>query len=144
MMNRLKSLPSTIYLGFGLVGIVAYINVLKVFIGGEALIAQIFPLVVLPLIIPLSVISFYYWKGLDEGAKEGQKSGYLWGTQLGMLALIIFCFFFDVQGVVGPFLSDYLAPFSQSSEFLNGMFTLGIFQTIGFILFWAFWWIRRR
>jgi len=77
-----------------------------------------------------------YWKGLDEAAREAQKSAGFWGGSFGTLAGLIL--------LMLPF--DLLPTAAETPRMLmvHGGMVVALCNVAGFFVAWAWWWWSRR
>jgi len=88
------------------------------------------------------VISIGYWRRLDEAAREAHKWSWYWGGTIGLLSLLpifILCVFQPGFG------AQIAADFGATGHELDlGIGMAILFPCIGYVLAWAFWWLKRR
>lgn len=86
------------------------------------------------------VVTGRYWRGIDEAAREAQKSAWFWGGSIGG-AVAFLGMMSNPFGVV-----DAIVPASADREALlvYGAVIGMVGQMIGYFLAWAYWWARRR
>lgn len=98
-----------------------------------------------------------YWRGLDEVARDAQKTAWLWGGMAGgVIGLIVLGAPTPLQPVIADAIAaatswlrgggaeaPRLGAFGLTAVLLGGMYVL-IAQTVGFLIFWAGWWIVKR
>ena len=86
--------------------------------------------------------SVWWWARLDEAAREAHKWAWLWGGSAGMAVGAVPMLTFMMHGDTAeiPFwLGD-----TPAEAFGSGMVAILLFQTAGYGIAWAFWWLRRR
>lgn len=78
-----------------------------------------------------------WWRALDEAAQEAHKWAWWWGSTCGLAI-----------GSVALFTLAYATPGALTAEpkdlLLGGAGIIGLSQTIGYGIAWAFWWLQRR
>jgi hypothetical protein len=81
-----------------------------------------------------------YWRGIDEAAREAQKSAWFWGGSIaaGLAALVLINNPFGVLDLIIPADAD------RASLLRHGAFIMAFSQFAGFFVAWAWWWWRRR
>ena len=83
----------------------------------------------------------WWWRGIDEAAREAHKWAWWWGGSGGVLVGSIFLLtltFSDEAATpveVGVSAPDLIA---------GGMFAILLFQLAGYSIAWAAWWLRHR
>ncbi|MEN5115220.1 hypothetical protein V8J38_02510 [Brevundimonas olei] len=87
-------------------------------------------------------VSFWWWRRLDEAAREAHKWAWYWGGSTGMLVGLVLMLVLTTRP------ADIVLPASlgQTPADLVGagmIITLG-FQLVGYGLAWAWWWLGRR
>jgi hypothetical protein len=85
----------------------------------------------------------WWWRLLDEVAREAHKTAWFWGGSLGlMIGMVGFLFAIHIDpGLIRRGLWGGTSP--------EGYVALGILgvtatQLVGYTLYWAAWWLRRR
>jgi hypothetical protein len=84
----------------------------------------------------------WWWRGIDEAAREAHKWAWWWGGSAGM-------------GVGGALLiglsiraEDLAMPSNFGSTpadiFVSGMMSILLFQLAGYVIAWAGWWLKHR
>lgn len=85
--------------------------------------------------------SVWWWRGIDEAAREAHKWAWWWGgtggTAIGAIILIALTVRDDpaIPGAVGPGAAELVA---------GGMVAILLFQTAGYAVAWAVWWLKHR
>lgn len=83
----------------------------------------------------------WWWRGIDEAAREAHKSAWWWGGSggmaVGVIALTTVALRDDGAIPMGVGLS---APDLVS----GGMWTILLFQLAGYSIAWAVWWLKHR
>lgn len=89
--------------------------------------------------VPVSWLVLKYWRGIDEAAREAQKSAWFWGGTLG--------------GAVGALaillpqfrLIDLVPPGATPADLMSyGAIGVVVAQLTGFLAAWIFWWWSKR
>lgn len=87
-------------------------------------------------------VSFWWWRRLDEAAREAHKWAWYWGGSTGMLIGLVLMIVLTTRpaDIVIP------APLGETPAELVGAGMLAIlgFQFVGYGLAWAWWWLGRR
>ena len=106
------------------------------------------PVVLLALIVALGMAGViwmcsWWWKGLDEAAREAHKWAWWWGSTFGIAAGGVVLLTGMV--VIDPDqLRTSLADYDPIDLVQGGAFTVLILQTLGYAFAWVFWWARHR
>lgn len=96
-------------------------------------------------IIGLGVVTLYYWRLLDETAREAHKFSWYWGSSLGIFFALLICLAALVGvDVYSPVIQWYGVPETFDQIFLLGGLSILVLQVIGYLLVWTFWWLRMR
>jgi hypothetical protein len=86
-------------------------------------------------------VSIWWWRRLDEAAREAHKWAWYWGGSAGMvvgLATILTLTTRDVD------LALFLPADASSGDLIvSGMMSILLFQLIGYGLAWGWWWLAR-
>ncbi len=79
----------------------------------------------------------FWWRGLDEAAQEAHKWAWWWGSTFGMAigGVALFTLVMSAEDALGGSAKDLL---------LGGAAIIVGFQTVGYAIAWAAWWLRRR
>ena len=92
--------------------------------------------------IPLSV---WYWRRLDETAREAQKFAWFWGSTLSLLVgMLIYAGVVLVAGLNETQPAFYAAGDNPNDAFMDGVATVLGLQVTGYAVIWVFWWLRMR
>ena len=94
-----------------------------------------------PVIIGLAVVvgrafALAGWRRLDEAAKEAHKWAWYWGASVGMVGALLLII---TEG--GP---AALARLGVRDTFEDGVVTVLTLELLGYIVAWAYWWLKRR
>ena len=89
----------------------------------------------------LALHTLYWWRALDEAAKEAHKWAWWWGGNIGF---IVGAAVFAIAALAGVNLLP--APIAQTEAALipAGFFAAFTAQAIGYAVAWCGWWIARR
>lgn len=86
-------------------------------------------------------VSIWWWRRLDEAAREAHKWAWYWGGSAGMvvgLASILTLTTRDVD------LARFLpADANPGDMIVGGMMSILLFQLAGYTLAWGWWWLAR-
>lgn len=87
-------------------------------------------------------VSIWWWRRVDEAAREAHKWSWFWGGSCGMLVGFVFMLTLSVRDTA---LSLPVWVGSSPVEILNaGMMSILLFQLAGYAIAWAWWWWTRR
>ena len=85
----------------------------------------------------------WWWRGLDEAAREAHKWAWWWGSTfslaIGGVVLLTGMVALDAAQV-----STALAAYDPVDLVQGGAFAVLLLQTLGYALAWVFWWARHR
>ncbi len=97
------------------------------------------------LMIVLLPICCYYWRRLDETAREAHKFAWYWGSSVAILA-IVFVFAIAMFGVGAAGEMPAFFPEDKSSEdaFVEGAIFVFMSQVVAYGVLWIVWWVRMR
>jgi len=88
----------------------------------------------------LALHTLYWWRGLDEAAKEAHKWAWWWGGNLGLVgggAVVI-------AAANGADLLPAQAPHSDAAMVAVGVVGVLVAQVLGYTIAWCGWWMARR
>jgi len=84
----------------------------------------------------------WWWRGIDEAAREAHKWAWWWGGSSGMAlgsaALVTLSLRADHVALPAGFGS------SPEDLFASGVMAILLFQLVGYALAWAGWWLKHR
>jgi len=84
----------------------------------------------------------WWWRGIDEAAREAHKWAWWWGgtggMALGAVVLLTLMFRPDENLLTSALGS------SPADTFFAGMMSIVLFQLAGYALAWAGWWLKHR
>ena len=87
-------------------------------------------------------LSIWWWRNLDEAAREAHKWAWYWGGSAGMMLGLAVVFTLAIRHVdLGGFLSADTKPIDLV---VGGMMSILLFQVVGYALAWGWWWARMR
>ena len=91
----------------------------------------------------LALHTLYWWRALDEAAKEAHKWAWWWGGNLGLVVGGAGVVAATLMGVDVNMLPAFV-PHSDAALVATGV--LGVFaaQAVGYGLAWCGWWMARR
>ncbi len=78
-----------------------------------------------------------WWRGLDEAAQEAHKWAWWWGSTFGLAIGGVALFTLMM-------IAENLFVGEPKTLFLGGAAVVIGFQTVGYAVAWAIWWLRRR
>lgn len=83
----------------------------------------------------------WWWRGIDEAAREAHKWAWWWGGSGGVLvgAIVLLTLTFS-EDAAAPVASGV----SAADLIAGGMFAILLFQLAGYSIAWAAWWLRHR
>ena len=88
-------------------------------------------------------VCLYWWRRTDEAAKEAHKWAFFWGATVGVAALGVLL----PQLLVGDNAARLASRFGYEGDtelVMFGLLLALVFQTVGYVVAWAVWWLRRR
>jgi hypothetical protein len=83
----------------------------------------------------------WWWRGIDEAAREAHKWAWWWGGSSGMVVGAVVLLTLTVRddgstpADVGLSVADLVA---------GGMYAILLFQMAGYAVAWAIWWLKHR
>lgn len=87
-------------------------------------------------------LTLRYWRGIDEAARDAQKTAWLWGGALAMIPGMVLLM---VLGAPHRGVSDRLLALAPQLNLLTiGGLIMALVQLAGFSLAWAVWWAGKR
>ncbi len=84
----------------------------------------------------------WWWRGIDEAAREAHKWAWWWGGTGGMAVGIVLLLTLMLRAE-DQSLSAKLGS-TPADIFVSGMMCLLLFQVVGYLLAWAGWWLKHR
>lgn len=87
-------------------------------------------------------LGVWWWRRVDEAAREAHKWAWFWGGSCGMILGFICLLTVSLRGADIPL----PASFGQTPQDLlvSGMMAILGFQIVGYTIAWAWWWLGRR
>ena len=83
----------------------------------------------------------WWWRGIDEAAREAHKWAWWWGGSGGMAVGVVLLTTLTVR-------DDGSTPadvgLGAPDLFAGGMWTILLFQLAGYSIAWAIWWLKHR
>ncbi len=137
-MTRLLSTAMTLLVCFGL-GF-AFIRTLE----GE-LSGPVFFLAMAAAIPPLVWAAATYWRGLDELAREAHKSAWMWGGSTGLILSVVPMIVLTGEGAERiSLLRRTQADRAFVEGALGGFFIAVLTTSLGYLIAWVIYWLRKR
>lgn len=135
--NKQKTLAAAGVLGLGLVA--GFMLGLHEF-GDFTLPLWATILVVVGVIGASMLLSWTWWRRLDEVAREAHKFAWYWGGSTGLATGLMVVVFVDSGRMAAPLLDGP----SSNDGFVTGALTVMMAQVIGYGVAWLGWWWARR
>ena len=88
--------------------------------------------------VAVILIAIWWWRGIDEAAREAHKWAWWWGGCGGMIVGAVFLL--TAMNRADPELSIL----GMNQIFAGGMAVILLCQTIGYGIAWVVWWAQRR
>ncbi len=90
-----------------------------------------------------AVISVFWWRNIDEAAREAHKWAWYWGGSAGLGGVLVL-FLLSVLSA-GAFGRDLIAAYGLvGHEFELGMAVGVLLPVGGYVVAWGGWWLRHR
>lgn len=89
----------------------------------------------------IALHSLYWWRSLDEAAKEAHKWAWWWGGNLGFVAggaAVV------LAAMAGVDLLPARVPHTEAALIALGVVAVFAAQAVGYGIAWCAWWIARR
>lgn len=87
-------------------------------------------------------VMVWWWRGIDEAAREAHKWAWWWGGSVGIAIGGVVLL---VAGMYGDLFPWPLPTGPGPGELIGaGMVAMLMLQMTGYVLAWAFWWLRNR
>lgn len=84
----------------------------------------------------------WWWRGIDEAAREAHKWAWWWGGTSGMAVGAVLLLTLMMRAPDFPVPAGFG---SRSADvFMSGMMSILLFQVAGYALAWAGWWLKHR
>lgn len=87
-----------------------------------------------------TVLCIWWWRGIDEAAREAHKWAWWWGGTGGIAVGAIVLLSLQLSESV-PVSTTNL---SAGDLIAGGMMSILLFQAVGYTIAWAAWWLRHR
>ncbi|HST90935.1 MAG TPA: hypothetical protein VLJ13_01915 [Brevundimonas sp.] len=87
-------------------------------------------------------VCLWWWRGIDEAAREAHKWAWWWGGSGGLAVGAIGLLTLTVR----PGTEGLPASFGETSAdiFASGMTSVVLCQLVGYVIAWAGWWLKHR
>lgn len=85
------------------------------------------------------LVALWWWRDIDEAAKEAHKWAWWWGGCSGMALGGVLLMTALARSEVAPLQAD-----DTGALFAGGIMVLLLFQIIGYGIAWAVWWLKHR
>jgi hypothetical protein len=85
------------------------------------------------------LICVWWWRGIDEAAREAHKWAWWWGGCTGMAVGGV-----ALMTALGREADTNLGGLSLNEVFASGVMVILLCQVIGYGIAWAVWWAKRR
>jgi|SRR5215217_4420003 len=85
------------------------------------------------------LVAVWWWRGIDEAAREAHKWAWWWGGCSGMVVGAVL-----LLTALNRVADTELAGLEVNEVFAAGMVIVLLCQVIGYGIGWAVWWARRR
>lgn len=83
----------------------------------------------------------WWWRGIDEAAREAHKWAWWWGGSSGMAVGAILLLTLSLREDAAASLA---AGASAADLISGGVFAILLFQLAGYAIAWAAWWLKHR
>ena len=83
----------------------------------------------------------WWWRGIDEAAREAHKSAWWWGGSSGMAIGVVIL---TVLTVHDDGSTSATVGMTAPELVVAGMWTILLFQLAGYTVAWAIWWLKHR
>lgn len=84
----------------------------------------------------------WWWRQIDEAAKEAHKWAWWWGGSGGMALGSVFLLTLMLRADTQPLPAGFGS--TPSDIFVSGMMSILVFQMAGYLVAWAGWWLKHR
>jgi hypothetical protein len=95
------------------------------------------PWLVAAILLLSGAATLLIWRRLDEAAREAHKWAWYWGGSAGLVAVLAML-------MLGDRAFDLAADVGLTNSFESGITAVLLLQVIGYLIAWAWWWLRRR
>src|SRR5690606_8094147 len=83
----------------------------------------------------------WWWRGIDEAAREAHKWAWWWGGSGGMAIGIVL---FSVLSLRGEDVAPAEIGVTAPDLLVTGVWAIRLFQLAGYSVAWAVWWLKHR
>jgi len=96
-------------------------------------------------VLIVGVASIWYWRHIDETAKEAHKFSWYWGSSFGIALVVVFCVF-SLAGLNTIHMFAWVMPDTPTPHdiFFAGIYAAVLAQVLCYGIVWIFWWLRMR
>jgi heme A synthase len=84
----------------------------------------------------------WWWRGIDEAAREAHKWAWWWGGSGGMSVGAVLLLTLMLRAEEQPISAQFGS--TPADIFVSGMTCILLFQMAGYALAWAGWWLKHR
>ncbi len=87
-------------------------------------------------------VCVWWWRGIDEAAREAHKWAWWWGGSGGMAVGAVLLLTLMLRAEEQPISAKFGS--TPADLFVSGMMCILLFQMAGYTLAWAGWWLKHR
>lgn len=87
-------------------------------------------------------VCVWWWRGIDEAAREAHKWAWWWGGSGGMAVGAVLLLTLMLRAGEQPLPASLGS--TPADIFVSGMMSILLFQMAGYSLAWASWWLKHR
>jgi hypothetical protein len=87
-------------------------------------------------------VCVWWWRGIDEAAREAHKWAWWWGGSGGMGVGAVLLLTLMLRAEEQPISAKFGS--TPADIFVSGMMCILLFQMAGYTLAWAGWWLKHR
>ena len=87
-------------------------------------------------------VCVWWWRGIDEAAREAHKWAWWWGGSGGMAVGSVLLLTLMLRAEEQPLPEGFGS--TPADIFVSGMVAILLFQMAGYTLAWAGWWLKHR
>ncbi len=84
----------------------------------------------------------WWWRQIDEAAKEAHKWAWWWGGSAGMAVGSVVLLTLMMRAETQPLPAGFGS--APAEIFVSGMMSILLFQMAGYLVAWAGWWLKHR
>jgi hypothetical protein len=88
------------------------------------------------------MVCAWWWRGIDEAAREAHKWAWWWGGSGGMAVGAVLLLTLMLRAEEQPISAKFGS--TPADIFVSGMMCILLFQMAGYTLAWAGWWLKHR